>query len=249
MSDSGGHRYSRFIPDEEIAGSAPWRFVAVDERVRVAEEAAARAHAQQAAENQPSYLKKLQDAYEAGRQQGFEDGHAEATLEGAQRLDAYVAGEGRAIAERLAGLAGSMGDSLGQAQDRIAVQVLEMACSMARQVLRRELASDRQALLPVVREAMGQLVADGRPATVRMNPADLDHLRASLQEEFAGVPVAWVADAAMPAGGCQVESAGSVIDGRLQSRWQRAIAALGVEMSLDLPQDAPAEDSPEDGAA
>lgn len=240
MSNAGSHRYTRFIPDEEIAGSAPWQFVAVDERARLADEAAQRAEEARAAERQPSYLQKIQDAYEAGRQQGHEDGHAEATREGDARLDDYVNGQGVVAAERLSAMAVSMGQSLVMSQERIADQVLEMACALARQVLRRELSIDPQALLPVVREALGQLVADGRLATVRLNPADLDMLRKPLQEEFAGAPVAWVADAAMPVGGCQVESAGTVIDGRLQSRWARAVASLGVDAAWEIPADAPA---------
>lgn len=241
MSNAGHYRHTRFIPDEEISGSSPWQFVAVDERVRLADEEAMRIEAARAAERQPSYLQKIQDAYEAGRQQGHEDGHAEATREGNARLDDYVNGQGQAAAERLSAMAVSMGQSLVMSQERIADQVLEMACALARQVLRRELSIDPQALLPVVREAMGQLVADGRLATVRLNPEDLDVLRKPLSEEFAGAPVAWVADAAMPAGGCQVESAGTVIDGRLQTRWSRAVAALGVDAAWEIPAEEPAE--------
>lgn len=240
---SSNNRYARFIPDEEINRSAPWQFVAVDERTRIADEESARVNAAKAAENQPSYLKKIQDAYEAGRQQGHEDGHAEATREGNERLDAYVSSQGHAAAERVSSLAASMGDSLGLAQERIAAQVLEMACALARQVLRRELAADPQALLPVVREAMGQLITDGRPAMVRLHPQDLETLRKPLQEEFAGVAVAWVADAAMAPGGCQVESGGTVIDGRLESRWQKAIQALGVDMPLQAEMPPPEDEA------
>jgi len=246
LSNSGSYRYTRFIPDEEIAGSAPWQFVAVDERARLADEEAVRAEQARAAERQPSYLQKIQDAYEAGRQQGHEDGHAEATREGNARLDDYVNGQGQVAAERLSAMAVSMGQSLVMSQERIADQVLEMACALARQVLRRELAIDPHALVPVVREALGQLVADGRLATVRLNPEDLDMLRKPLSEEFAGAPVAWVADAAMPAGGCQVESAGTVIDGRLQTRWGRAVAALGMDASWEIP--AASADEPEEPA-
>ena len=242
MSNSGSYRYTRFIPDEEIAGSAPWQFVAVDERARLADEEALRAEQARAAERQPSYLQKIQDAYEAGRQQGHEDGHAEATREGNARLDDYVNGQGQAAAERLSAMAVSMGQSLVMSQERIAEQVLEMACALARQVLRRELSIDPHALVPVVREALGQLVADGRLATVRLNPQDLEVLRKPLSEEFASAPVAWTADAAMPAGGCQVESAGTVIDGRLQTRWSRAVAALGVDAAWEIPADTPDEE-------
>ena len=236
MSNGGGYRYARFIPDEEIGRSTKWDFVAVDERARLAAEEALRLKEAQAAENQPSYLQRIQDAYEAGRRMGHEDGLAEGLREGNEKLDAYVQGEAQAAGERLAGLSSSMADCLVAAQERIGAQVLEMAVALARQVVRRELAIDPQALLPVVREALGQLIADGRPATVRLNPQDLEELRATLQKEHAGSPIAWVADGGITAGGCQVDSAGAVVDGRLETRWNRAVASLGLERAWAQPQ-------------
>ena len=82
-----------------------------------------------------------------------------------------------------------------------------------------------------MREALDMLVTDGRPATVRLNPDDYAVVSEALRAEFADGSVQWVADAAVAAGGCMVELAGTVIDGHLEKRWQRAIAPLG----LDLP--------------
>lgn len=44
-----------------------------------------------------------------------------------------------------------------------------------------------------------------------------------------GTGIQWVADAAVPAGGCLVESGGTVVDGSVGKRWERAIATLGLE--------------------
>ena len=81
----------------------------------------------------------------------------------------------------------------------------------------------------MVREAVGMLVSEGRPALVRLNPVDMETMAGSLREEFDGAAVQWMADAAVPAGGCLVESAGTVVDGSLDKRWQRAVAALGLD--------------------
>ena len=75
---------------------------------------------------------------------------------------------------------------------------------------------------------LGMLVADGRPATVRLHPSDLELAGTALHEAFASQPLQWLADADVPPGGCRVEAAGTVIDGSLQKRWQRAIAPLGL---------------------
>ena len=111
----------------------------------------------------------------------------------------------------------------------MAQQLLELACDIARQVVRQELSVNPNALQPVVREAVGMLVTEGRPATVRLNPIDMDAMAQPLREELDGPGVQWMADAAVPAGGCLVESAGTVVDGSLDKRWQRAIAALGLQ--------------------
>ena len=119
--------------------------------------------------------------------------------------------------------------SLIDLQQNMAQQVLELACDIARQVVRQELSVNPNPLQPVVREAVGMLVTEGRPATVRLNPVDLEAMAAPLREEVDVPGVQWVADDAVPEGGCIVESAGTVVDGSLDKRWQRAIAALGLD--------------------
>lgn len=51
---------------------------------------------------------------------------------------------------------------------------------------------------------------------------------AALQQEVATASLQWVADATVPPGGCLVEQAGTVVDGSLEKRWERAIAPLGL---------------------
>ena len=100
-------------------------------------------------------------------------------------------------------------------------------------MVRQELSVNPHALLPVVREAVGMLVTEGRPATVRLNPVDMEAMAEPLREEVHAPGVQWMADAAVPAGGCLVESAGTVVDGSIDKRWQRAIAALGLQSPWD----------------
>lgn len=229
------NRYARFIPSEEIDRVAEWRFGAVDETVRAAVALAARQEAVEAAENSPSALQKMQEVRDEAHAAGVAEGRAEATREARQQMDDYLSGTGRERVERFNGLLDSIGQALDQAQARIAESVLEIACDVARQVLRRELQVDQRAVMPVVREALAMLRADGRVATVRLDPHDLQGLRASLsEEEIAGQAVTWLADESVGPGSCQVESAGSVVDGRLPTRWKRAVAALGREEAWDL---------------
>ena len=115
--------------------------------------------------------------------------------------------------------------------------VLDLACTLARQVLRHELTIDPLAVRHVVTEAMGLLTTDGKVTTLRLNPQDLILLQASLGQQFVGKAMIFVADEAVLPGDCSVECAGAVIDGGLERRWARAVSGLGlvVPMPLDLP--------------
>lgn len=80
-------------------------------------------------------------------------------------MDDYVGGAGQEVAHQLAHLLQTMDESLNELQQRMARELLQLACDIARQVVRRELINQPQALLPVVREALDMLVNEGRVAT------------------------------------------------------------------------------------
>ena len=122
---------------------------------------------------------------------------------------------------------------LAAAEQTLAQGVLEIACELARQVLRRELATDTAALQPVLREALGLLLADGKSTVVRLNPSDRDTLANGAPNELANLALTLVADPSITPGGCVIESAGTVVDATVQKRWLRAIATLGLTTPWD----------------
>ena len=232
MPSSNQRTYARFIPSEEVGDFTQWKFGAVDgsdliepepePEVEIpveVDEAAQQALIQQACD----------DAYA----EGFAQGQAQTALEWQQRMDAYIAQQGREMAQRLQGVVQTLDASLIDMQQDMAQQLLELACDIARQVVRQELSVNPNALQPVVREAVGMLVTEGRSALVRLHPDDMEAMAQPLREEMDSPGVQWMADASVPPGGCLVESAGTVVDGSLDKRWQRAIAALGLQSPWD----------------
>ena len=208
-SSSKGRHYGRFTPREEVGEVTHWQFGDVT-RPEVW---------------QPLARLLIQSgAQAADAQSATEAAHAA----GQQRLEGYVAGAGREAAGRLEAATQQLDTSLAALQQRMAQDVLQLACALARQVVRQELQSNPQALLPVVTEALDMLVADGRPGTVRLHPDDHAQVGDALHERFAGKALQWLPDAAVAPGGCLVEAAGAVVDGSLEKRWQRAVAALGL---------------------
>ncbi|MCW8174023.1 FliH/SctL family protein [Verminephrobacter aporrectodeae] len=217
--------YARIIPSEELGDCTQWKFGAVDGSDRVAPAVQIPAAIDEAAQ-QALLQQACADAHAAGLAQGQE----QTASEWQHRLDEYIVHQGHAAAERLQGVLQALDASLLDMQRRMAQQLLALACDIAREVLRQELSVNPEALHPVVREALGMLVAEGRPASVRLNPADMQGLTQPLRAALATPQqVQWMADAAVPPGGCLVECAGSVVDGSVEKRWQRALAALGIE--------------------
>ena len=237
---SKARAYSRFIPREDVGEFTPWRFAAVDGSDALlpkpdevadtvvdpeAEAAALALAAAEEAARQQQVQQERDDAYAHGQAKGRE----EASIEWQQRMDEYIAGAGHDLAQRLDAVVQTLSTSLAGMQQHMAQDVLQLACDLARQVVRQELRSNTTALQPVVTEALGMLVTDGRPATVRLNPADHAAVSTALRDNFPDTPVQWLADAQVPEGGCLVESGGTVVDGTLEKRWQRAITSLGLE--------------------
>lgn len=226
-SSKSSRVYARFIPSEEVGDVTQWKFGAVDGSEPVPEEAPEPAPPDPAlieAEHQQALEQVRTDAFAEGQAQG----HAQASLEWQQRLDDYIAQQGAEAAQRVEAIVRGFQMRLDQLQQTAAQDVLELASEIARQVVRRELQADTQALLPVVREALSMLSVDSGTATVRLNPQDHALLEAALQQQPTAQRVQWVADASVAPGGCLVEQAGMVIDGSLDKRWQRAIAPLGL---------------------
>lgn len=223
--------YTRFIPEEEVGTVEQWSFGSVDTaslllaaQVKVREEAVDQT--------------KLDEIRQSGYAEGFVQGQAQTTLEAQRQIADFVANQGHQAAQDFARLFVSAQTQLNDAEQVMARGVLELACELARQVLRRELSVDANALQPVIREALGLLVADSKSALVRVNPLDLDALSNVTQAEFSNLSVTLLADAAVNRGGCLIESAGTVVDGTLEKRWMRAVANLGLNSPWEESADA-----------
>jgi len=217
---------SRFIPGEQIEAVAQWSFAAVD-TASLQQLARAKADADATALARDDLVRQQAFA------DGFAQGRAHAAIEAERRVSEFAAQQALGTAQRLAAMIAQAQEQLEQSGQVIAQGVLELACEMARQVLRHELSVNPNALQPVIREALGLLTADGKPTTVRLHPQDLEVLRDALKSEFGGMELKVLADPAVKPGGCLIEAAGSVVDASLETRWRRVVANLGLQVQWD----------------
>jgi flagellar assembly protein FliH len=224
----------KFIPGEEIGAISRWKFSDVEAAALLLEEQ------ERERELNERIEQARQQAHTAGYSDGYQQGRAQTLLEAQKQIAEFIENQGRQSGEQFGALLASTGVQLEQAEQMAAQGVLELACELARQVLRHEIASNPNVLLPVIREALGQLFSDARAVQVRLNPVDLDVLQEVLQQEYPNMPLKLQPDPAITRGGCVVESAGTVVDGRLETRWARAVARLGQSSAWDEVSDEPA---------
>ncbi len=107
--------------------------------------------------------------------------------------------------------------------------VLDLALEIARQVLRREIEIQRDAVLPVVREAVTAIIDEHTHPRVHLHPDDLWLIQADLDTDGLYQGCRFVPDASIARGGCRVETAQAEVDATLATRWRRALGALGVD--------------------
>jgi flagellar assembly protein FliH len=214
--------YSRFIPGEEIGEVEQWCFGAVGTSTpRIG------------AGKQPLVDQKALAENTAIRQEGFSEGyvqgHAQAVLETQKQITDYIESEGREQALRFGELMASAKVQLAASEQVLAKGVLSLACEMARKILHQEISVNVNAVKPVIAQGLALLMDGGKNAKIRLNPLDYEELKDRLYIDFEDIALTLVPDPAVACGGCLIESQDTVVDGRIEKRWARTLASLGLQ--------------------
>jgi flagellar assembly protein FliH len=154
------------------------------------------------------------------RRQAEVDGRqaAEAAVEEkvARRMDAAL--------PALEQLVRQLGDAKGELQRHWEHSAVNVATAIAERIIRREIAHEPQITLDLIAETL-RLASGTAEITLRVNPADYENLGSQinrLAETLCQLaPSAIVADAAISAGGCRVETKFGEIDQQIESQLRR----------------------------
>jgi flagellar assembly protein FliH len=169
------------------------------------------------------------EAWERGFSHGQAAGAAAAQAENQRLLD-----EARARVARLEELLGLLAEPLATLDDAVIGQLSQLAGAMARQVVRRELRTDPQQIIAVIRETLSLLPVAAREVRLHLHPEDAALVRERLAEPNADRAWSVVEDPVIGRGGCRVTSENSSIDAQVESRLGAAIAAaLGEERAAE----------------
>ena len=172
-------------------------------------------------------------AYALGRRRGFEQGARtglqQGYSEGSQALDDFQSRKAADIARQMQDLVDGFRTEMAALQSQVASDLVSLAVDIARQVLRRELATDATSLLPVATEALRALGEGASQLEVRVHPDDAALLRNHLQAVPAARAWQLTEDTTQQRGGCRVEADTGVADASFEARWQAVMNALGRE--------------------
>jgi flagellar assembly protein FliH len=182
-----------------------------------------------AASQRPPTVGGLADLQAEAHKEAFEQG----LMEGREAGRAEV----RAQVERLSGMFYDLAKPFEQLDAEVERELLTLAMALARQIVRRELKADPTQIIGIIREAIAALPVAARDVRVHLHPEDATVIKQHLaptENERAWVIVE---DPVMARGGCQVTSATSRIDARLETRLGGILSELlGTERDTSAPR-------------
>lgn len=171
-----------------------------------------------------------QSGYDKGFQQGYQEGKEKGQADGRAEADRALAAEVGHLAQLMAALT----EPLDQVDAQVEEELVALAMTVARHLVRRELKTDPGQIVAVVREAMALLPVAKRSITLILHPRDAELVRSALNLDQTKAPWQIVEDPTLSRGGCRVETEVSRIDATVESRLSAVIAAaLGGERSGD----------------
>ncbi len=164
-------------------------------------------------------IEQISAIQEQARQEGYLAGHAEGIAAGHEQAALEAA--------RLHQLAETFSTEVGQADEVISQQVLDLAVDLARALLKSALTLRPELVIPIVKEAVRYLPVLHPPALLYLNPDDAVLVKDKIGDELTKMGWLLTDDTQLEPGGCRVETANNQIDASLPTRWQRLLAALG----------------------
>jgi flagellar assembly protein FliH len=160
-------------------------------------------------------------AYEEAFAQGREAGLAAARAESqnaVEQLKTQVA--------KLEKVLAALGRPLQEINEQVEQQLMTLALTIARQLVRRELKTDPAQVIAIIRETVSLLPAAARDVRVHLHPEDAAIVRERLAAPTADRAWTIIEDPVMTRGGCKVTTDTALIDARMETRLNEVISAM-----------------------
>jgi flagellar assembly protein FliH len=158
-----------------------------------------------------------EEAFAKGREAGLAAAKAE-TQGALTQLQSQV--------QRLEATLASLSKPLDQVNTEVEQQLMNLTLTIARHLVRRELRIDPAQVIAIIRETVALLPAAARDVRVHMHPDDAAVVRERLATPTADRAWTIIEDPVMTRGGCRVTTETALIDARVETRLNQAIAAM-----------------------
>lgn len=201
---------TNFIPKDQSAAYQPWKLTSLEGNTVKKTPSDPQAQAQQRAKEDAARVQAIHArAYREGYEAGYSKGASMASAE----------------AVRLAELVESAQQELSGLEQGVAEDLVRLALTLARSMVRESLKVHPELVEAVVREAVRDVPPFGQGTRLRVHPEDAKLIETHMAKEL-GAGWSIVEDPALTRGGCRIESTAGEIDATLETRWQKLSAAL-----------------------
>jgi flagellar assembly protein FliH len=161
------------------------------------------------------------EAFAQGKAEGIAAGQAEFEARNAELVKR---------AQRLDAMLNVLSKPLAELDAQVERQLITLALTIARHLVRRELRIDPTQVIAIIRETVALLPASARNVRVHLHPDDAALVREVLAEPQSERAWSVVEDPVTSRGGCRVTTETAQIDARLETRLGEVIAqVLGSE--------------------
>lgn len=173
----------------------------------------------------------LQSIREEARKEGFQQGLEEGRQSGEQKARNEVAKKNEALLmeyrQQFESIFTALQKPLNDRDDETEQALAELAISIAKQVIRRELRTNPGEIVAVVREAIGLLPINQQAIRIRLHPEDAAFIRKVFMMD-GGEQREWKIseDPSLQRGGCKVSTEDSAIDATIESRIASIVAHI-----------------------
>jgi len=158
-----------------------------------------------------------EEAYAKGRAEGLASGEREMRPQ-LQQLQARI--------DRLDQIIGTLARPLQEMDAVVEDQLVQLALTVAKHLVRRELRIDPSQVIAIIRETVALLPASTRDVRVHLHPEDAAVVREKLAAPAGERVWTVVEDPVMGRGGCRVTTDTAQIDARLETRIGTVVSAL-----------------------
>ena len=170
------------------------------------------------------------EAHKEGHQLGFEQGKTEGYQAGLQLAQKEMTQQVAYLKQIMT----TLNTPLQELDTEVENDLVSLVATVARQLVRRELKTDREHVIGAVRAALAVLPINDRKLKIFLHPQDVELVKKGLSIDGEETTWQWIDDPMLTRGGCRLETADTIIDASVESRLESVInKLLGGERAED----------------